>query len=161
MAGMETLQHDLARLGKATRLSSAVDNVDKIIEMLTTAREQVAGGKSSPCRKREVWRLGDDDELTMPDLALDTHTASLTMTKLQNPIKEGFEAVNDSLKEASKGQRNLGKALDKVCRSPRRPISLTSCSDQTLTIPFCIRTVFSAQAAAYRPRCHGRVPFAH
>jgi hypothetical protein len=36
------------------------------------------------------------------------------MAKLQNPIKEKFEVVNEDLKDVSKVQRNLGKALDKV-----------------------------------------------
>ncbi|KAK3938933.1 protein RMD5 A [Diplogelasinospora grovesii] len=88
MSGMESLQHDLARMSRAPRLSAAVDNVDKIIELLSAAREQVAG-------------------------ALDPHTASLTMTKLQNPIKVAFDSVNDNLKEVSSAHKKLGKALDK------------------------------------------------
>ena len=36
------------------------------------------------------------------------------MTKLQNPIKEGFDALTGDLREVSKGQKNLGKVLDKV-----------------------------------------------
>lgn len=36
------------------------------------------------------------------------------MAKLQNPIKEGFETVNQDLRDVSKAHRNLGKALDKV-----------------------------------------------
>ncbi len=37
------------------------------------------------------------------------------MTKLQNPIREGFEAINEDLRAVSKAQREFGKALDKVC----------------------------------------------
>ena len=36
------------------------------------------------------------------------------MTKLQNPIKEGFDALNEDLRDVSKGQKNFGKAVDKV-----------------------------------------------
>lgn len=36
------------------------------------------------------------------------------MTKLQNPIKDRFEALNRDLRDASKQQKNFGKALDKV-----------------------------------------------
>lgn len=36
------------------------------------------------------------------------------MTKLQNPIKDRFEALNRDLRDASKHQKNFGKALDKV-----------------------------------------------
>lgn len=39
------------------------------------------------------------------------------MAKLQNPIKEGFETVNQDLRDVSKSHRNLGKALDKVRNS--------------------------------------------
>ncbi len=86
---LESLVTDLAGLNRSARLSSAVENVDKIIHLLTAARDQVA---SAP----------------------DPHTAGLTMTKLQNPVKEGFDAVNNNLKEVSKGQKSMGKALDKV-----------------------------------------------
>ncbi len=90
---IETLVGDLAGQTRSARLSSAVDNVDKIIALLTAARDQVVS-------------------------AQDSHTAGITMTKLQNPIKEGFEAVNNNLKEVSKGQKSMGRALDKVC-TPR------------------------------------------
>lgn len=36
------------------------------------------------------------------------------MTKLQNPIKEGFEAVIDDLKTVSKGLKDYGKVLSNV-----------------------------------------------
>ena len=40
---MAPLQAELARLRKAS-LASSVDDVDRIIELLVSAREQVAGG---------------------------------------------------------------------------------------------------------------------
>ena len=40
------------------------------------------------------------------------------MTKLQNPIKDRFEALNRDLRDASKQQKNFGKALDKVRPPP-------------------------------------------
>lgn len=90
---MESLQRELSSLSKAARLSSAVDEVDKIIELLTSAREQIA---SEP------------------------HTAGVTMAKLQNPMKERFEAVNQDLKDVTKTQRILGKALDRSL--PLKPL---------------------------------------
>ena len=90
---IETLVADLAGQTRSARLSSAVENVDKIIALLTAARDQVVS-------------------------AQDSHTAGIKMTKLQNPIKEGFEAVNNNLKEVSKGQKSMGRALDKVCTPP-------------------------------------------
>ena len=59
--------------------------------------------------------------LTDSAAAKDQHAASLTMTKLQNPIKDRFEALNRDLRDASKHQKNFGKALDKV-----RPFPLST-----------------------------------
>jgi E3 ubiquitin-protein transferase RMND5 len=36
------------------------------------------------------------------------------MTKLQNPVKERFDAITDDLKEVTKAQKAFGKSLDKV-----------------------------------------------
>ncbi len=47
---------------------------------------------------------------------MDPHTASLTMTKLQNPIKTAFDKVNDDLKAASSAHKRVGRSLDKVGR---------------------------------------------
>ncbi|KAK0657692.1 CTLH/CRA C-terminal to lish motif domain-containing protein [Cercophora newfieldiana] len=92
---MENLQKALAQTNKTHRLSSAVDNVDKIIELLTAAREQVVG-------------------------ALDPHTTSLTITKLQNPTKSAFDAVHENMQKVSTAHRKLGKALDK--HFPLKPL---------------------------------------
>jgi len=86
--GIQSLQREMTLLNRTPGLAAAVGNVDRILDLLTAARDQVAG-------------------------ALDPHTASLTMTKLQNPTRVAFEAVNASLKEASGTQKKLGKALDK------------------------------------------------
>ncbi|KAK3393841.1 CTLH/CRA C-terminal to lish motif domain-containing protein [Podospora didyma] len=92
---MEDLQQELAEVFKMPRLSSAVSNVDRIIELLSAAREQVAG-------------------------ALDPHTASLTMAKLQNPAKVAFDKVNDNLKDASQAHKKIGKALNE--HFPNKPL---------------------------------------
>jgi hypothetical protein len=52
-------------------------------------------------------------------LSLDPNSASITLAKLQNPLKSGFDKVNDDLKKIHKGHSNYGKALDKVCGWPR------------------------------------------
>jgi hypothetical protein len=44
----------------------------------------------------------------------------MTMTKLQNPLKERFETVNKDLANVSKAQKKLGKALDKAL--PPKPL---------------------------------------
>ena len=48
----------------------------------------------------------------------DPNSASITLAKLQNPLKTGFDKVNDDLKKIHKGHSNYGKALDKVCCRP-------------------------------------------
>jgi hypothetical protein len=94
LTAMENLQNALAQVNRRSTLGSAVNNVDKIIEFLSAARERVAG-------------------------ALDPHTASLTMAKLQNPTKVAFDKVNEDLRDASSSHKKLGKALDKVFPSPK------------------------------------------
>ncbi|EFW98654.1 regulator of gluconeogenesis [Grosmannia clavigera kw1407] len=85
---MPALRAELSQVARKARLSSAVNDVDKIIARLLQAREQIASEQ-------------------------DPHAASLILTKLQNPIKEGFETVNNDLKAVSKTQREFGKALDR------------------------------------------------
>lgn len=45
---------------------------------------------------------------------LDQASPSITLAKLQNPVKQSFDAINSDLKEVYKGLGNYGKALDKV-----------------------------------------------
>ncbi|KAK4170094.1 protein RMD5 A [Cladorrhinum sp. PSN259] len=92
---LETLQRDFEEISKLPRLSAAAENVDKIIQLLSAAREQVAG-------------------------ALDTHTASPTMIKLQNPVKTAFESIENDLKKASASHKKIGKALNESF--PLKPI---------------------------------------
>ncbi|PKS08272.1 hypothetical protein jhhlp_005215 [Lomentospora prolificans] len=91
---MASLQKELKKMQGAT-LAAAVSDADRIIALLQAARDQVANAK-------------------------DPHTASITMTKLQNPIKDRFEALNKDLRDISKQQKNFGKALDKSL--PHRPL---------------------------------------
>ncbi|ERS99966.1 hypothetical protein HMPREF1624_03335 [Sporothrix schenckii ATCC 58251] len=85
---MPTLRNDLSMVARKARLTSAVEDVDNIIAQLLEAREKIAAEQ-------------------------DPHAASLILTKLQNPIKEGFETVNNDLKAVSKTQKEFGKALDR------------------------------------------------
>ncbi|KAK4144771.1 CTLH/CRA C-terminal to lish motif domain-containing protein [Dichotomopilus funicola] len=85
---LETLLSELEKVNSLPRLSSAVQDVDQVIQLLSEAREQIAG-------------------------AMDPHTASMTMTRLQNPIKFAFGKVNDDLKAASSAHKKLGRSLDK------------------------------------------------
>ena len=38
----------------------------------------------------------------------------MTLAKLQNPVKQSFEAINSDLKDIYKAMGNYSKALDKV-----------------------------------------------
>ena len=94
--------------------ADSLQDIDRTIELLEAAREQVAGGRPVPiptCRRSEMNPVADGRDVCA---AADPHTASLTITKLQNPVKESFEALNNNLREISKRQKNFGKALEKV-----------------------------------------------
>jgi hypothetical protein len=45
---LETLLDELEKANKLPRLSAAAHDVDKIIELLSAAREQIAGGEPLP-----------------------------------------------------------------------------------------------------------------
>ena len=47
----------------------------------------------------------------------DQNSASVTLAKLQNPVKQSFEVINSDLKDVYKGLGNYSKALDKVYRT--------------------------------------------
>ncbi|KAL7620284.1 hypothetical protein AAE478_009277 [Parahypoxylon ruwenzoriense] len=80
------LQKDLEKLTSSAQLSDAVHDVDGIIDLLTAARERVAE-------------------------ATDPHTIGLTLTKLQNPIKEELDGLNSNLKHVYKAQTEFNKSL--------------------------------------------------
>ncbi|KAI1844786.1 hypothetical protein JX265_011323 [Neoarthrinium moseri] len=86
---MEVLEKELEKLKDTAQLSNSLANVDKIIDLLTAARSEV-------------------------ERANDPHVTSLTLTKLQNPVQRGLDAVLDDLKVVHKGQVKFGKALEKA-----------------------------------------------
>jgi hypothetical protein len=52
----------------------------------------------------------------------------MEMTKLQNPVKERLEAINNDLRDVTKAQRSFGKALDKASHHIHlSPIVLAEC----------------------------------
>ncbi|KAI0006531.1 CTLH/CRA C-terminal to lish motif domain-containing protein [Xylariaceae sp. FL0662B] len=80
------LQNELDKLTHSAQLSNLVQDADKVIDLLTTARETVAA-------------------------ANDPHTTSLILTKLQNPIKEQLDGLNSELKVVHKAQNEFNKSL--------------------------------------------------
>lgn len=112
------LLNELDRIatGTSERLSAAVEDVDKIIELLTQARAQIAQGLQDPPNSVLSSTTTDIDAPT----ASDPHTASLTLTRLQNPVKEGFEAINDDIRKVDRVRKDFSKTLNK--HFPARPL---------------------------------------
>ncbi|KAG5979755.1 hypothetical protein E4U55_004801 [Claviceps digitariae] len=117
MAGMEDdmpaspfgpLLAEVARMRKSN-LNAAIQDVDAIIDLLTAAREQVAGDG-------------------------DAHKISMTMTTLQNPVKGRLEAITDDLKNVTKAQRNYGKALDRALPLRELPMETDAMADHAVLI---------------------------
>jgi hypothetical protein len=116
-ADMDILNNDLAKLRNDANLEQSIRDVDKIIEQLERAREQIVESKKAssgrvkpptytcPHRRR---RRHAYNGLTDPN------TAAITLTKLQNPLKNNFDKVNDDLRKVHRGHSTFGKSLDKV-----------------------------------------------
>ena len=51
---------------------------------------------------------------------IDPTSASITLAKLQNPVKAAFNATNDNLKETHSALNKYGRALDKVSGPDKR-----------------------------------------
>ncbi|KAI2622546.1 CTLH/CRA C-terminal to lish motif domain-containing protein [Hypoxylon sp. NC1633] len=81
------LNKDLEKLTSSAKLSDVIPDIDKILDLLTKARETVAA-------------------------ANDPHTTSLTLTKLQNPIREGLDGLlHNDLKHVHKAQNEFSKSV--------------------------------------------------
>ncbi|CAK7273353.1 hypothetical protein SEPCBS57363_005611 [Sporothrix epigloea] len=110
---LPTLHKDLLAVADKSRLTSAVNDVDSIIAQLLEARDSIAAGKSLSPGSSLLYTMSRFLMHGMRFTERDPHAASLILTKLQNPIKEGFENVNNDLKAVSKTQKEFGKALDR------------------------------------------------
>ncbi|KAL1894059.1 hypothetical protein Cpir12675_003843 [Ceratocystis pirilliformis] len=75
-------------------LRSTVRDADELLALLKETREQVATSAQDG--------------------------GALALTKLQNPLKNSFDSMTSSLKDVSKAQKNMGKAIDKAF--PARPL---------------------------------------
>lgn len=61
------LQADVERM-KRSNLTTAIDDVDQVIDLLMSAREQVAGGKVMVCRGVEGGQLTSEQMQTRTTL---------------------------------------------------------------------------------------------
>lgn len=91
---METLLEEHEKLSRKGNLSKSVEDVQKTIDLLVKARDSIVANQNS---------------------------ASVTLAKLQNPVKQSFEAINSDLKDVYKGLGNYSKALDKKFRDKPLP----------------------------------------
>lgn len=106
---MDALTTELSRLQRDPALSQSVEDVDKILEQLCKARESIASGENLLQEFRLALTFSDTYGTT-----IDPNSASITLAKLQNPVKQGFDRVTESLKKVYAGHNKYGKALDKV-----------------------------------------------
>ncbi|KAK4690618.1 E3 ubiquitin-protein transferase RMND5, partial [Lecanoromycetidae sp. Uapishka_2] len=93
---METILAEHEKLVKKGNLAKSVDDVQKTIDLLSKARDAIAANPNN---------------------------ASVTLAKLQNPVKQSFEAINTDIKEVYRGLGNYGKALDKKFKDKPLPAS--------------------------------------
>ncbi|KAL9109150.1 MAG: hypothetical protein Q9187_008199 [Circinaria calcarea] len=86
---MDSLVQDLEKLSRKSNLTKSLQDVQIIIDLLSSARDSIASNSAS---------------------------ATVTLAKLQNPVRQSFDGVNNDLKEVYKGLGNYSKALDRVRR---------------------------------------------
>ncbi|WEW58304.1 hypothetical protein PRK78_003772 [Emydomyces testavorans] len=91
---MELLQKEHQRLFKRAQSSKSIHDVQATIDLLKEARDNIQRDPSS---------------------------ASITLAKLQNPIKASFDATNESLKETYTALNKYGRALDKLFKDKPLP----------------------------------------
>ncbi|TVY49837.1 LisH domain-containing protein [Lachnellula occidentalis] len=104
---MDNLLIELAKLRRDSNLTESIQDVDKILEQLEAARESIVQ---------------------------DPHSASFTLAKLQNPLKHGFDKVNEDLKKVHKGQSAYGRALDKNLPHKELPFDINGLASRPTLI---------------------------
>ncbi|KAI1752819.1 CTLH/CRA C-terminal to lish motif domain-containing protein [Xylaria castorea] len=88
------LQKEVRKFNQASKLTAAVQDVDRLIDFLVSAREEVAA-------------------------ANDPHTTSLALTKLQNPVSAQLETINSDLGRVHKSQNVFHKALGRAFKETK------------------------------------------
>ncbi|KAL4961645.1 ubiquitin-protein ligase RMD5 [Aspergillus stella-maris] len=93
---MDLVQKEHERLSKRLKSSQSIKSVQDAIDQLQAARDKIAA---------------------------DPNQASVSLAKLQNPIKSSFDSINDNLKETHSGLNKYSKALDKLFKDRPLPSS--------------------------------------
>jgi hypothetical protein len=109
---METLSRELEKLSKKGSLSKSIDDVQKTIDLLIKARESI---DKSKCPHLSTF---SPHPFVTDSLRLGPNATSVILAKLQNPVKQSFEKINEDLKETHSSIGKYQKALDKVSDHP-------------------------------------------
>ncbi|KAK2801239.1 hypothetical protein FQN50_007799 [Emmonsiellopsis sp. PD_5] len=96
---MDLLQREHQRLWKRAQTGKSIKDVQATVDLLQEARDHIAQNPTS---------------------------ASITLAKLQNPVKASFEVTNESLKEAHSGLNKYTRALDKLFKDKPLPYDALS-----------------------------------
>lgn len=96
MHAMDALLVEHGKLLKRSNLSATIEDVGTAIDLLRRARVSIAADPSS---------------------------ASITLAKLQTPVKQTFDAINNDLREIHNGLGKYQKALDKHAKPIPLPAS--------------------------------------
>lgn len=107
---MEALLEEQEKLSRKGNLSKSLEDVQKTIDLLVKARDSIAASTFSSL----PWVIRLKSLKHAHCYSQDQNSASVTLAKLQNPVKQSFEAINSDLKDVYKGLGNYSKALDKV-----------------------------------------------
>jgi len=123
---MDGVMEEYEKLAKRDNLSGSLEDIQKTIDVLTKARDSIGESKcgENPAAAgplRYPWGISSLTITTCSDPA----STSIILAKLQNPVKQSFDQLNNDLKEVYKGLGNYSKALDKVvsCLSGDRALS--------------------------------------
>ena len=106
---MDVLRQEHEGLVQKANLGKSVEDVQKTIDLLIKARESIATSMYFVSRSRTSFQI-PYSKLTL----LDPGSASITLAKLQNPVKQSFEAIKDDLQDVYNALGKYEKALDKV-----------------------------------------------
>lgn len=102
------------RLEKKANLKKGIQDVQEIIDKLKTARRTVQAGIKSLLFHKHFRTATQSKHTLIPRLHLDPGIEAITLAKLQAPIKQSFDKVNEDLIEITKGLNAYSKALEKV-----------------------------------------------
>ena len=110
---MDLLLQEHDQLASRSNLTRTIQDVQKTIDLLTRARDTVAEGMYTSSSRSD--RSSRPRKL-IGRAVVDPSSASITLAKLQNPVKQSFDVINGDLKEIYNGLGRYQKVLDKVGR---------------------------------------------